>query len=557
MIYAYDKLSPLPIRDIYDTQMMLAAIGAAKDMYDQARQDMKDFKKEYGDFFSPIQKDMDWYKQNVTDPVYNTINELYAAGIDPLRSVEGRAAIRKIIDNIDVAGINFRKQRAENAQKYYASRDALKAKNMYNEDFAKSLGEDPQNWNDNYIGTTSTTPYMDYKVKYGHLFDKMGLEYDKEASEAFPGMLVMDKSKARMHDILSANRPDLINDPQYIYDLNRIKDSIKQQNPDMSEGEALSKATTILENEIVERNHEGGMQLIEDPVQKFQNQVKLQNLRYSQQRALRNSSTRTRNQKVNDVGSYNLSLLARGLANWSGSADPGVKGLEKAVNFGKEKANLPIHQMNDAFLNYYSMNDAETSSSWITRMSAQDNSRTKDAAPGGVLYIPTQDRSKLYTLGELTSNTLGNANQPYREHGPLATKKDNKQSDKDLSMVPTGKVYTAPMKNGSYEQFAEVRVGNDDGQKTYYYKIYQSEPVPIIPAKIDYSKGYRWFGEPNYENNGTLPPGGYNILPSESTLNSWLIPERALNHAIGLGSEAMKSGSTELLDYLDDLDDLE
>jgi hypothetical protein len=36
---------------------------------------------------------MDWYNENVTGKVRDTINNLYANGIDPLRSAEGRAAI--------------------------------------------------------------------------------------------------------------------------------------------------------------------------------------------------------------------------------------------------------------------------------------------------------------------------------------------------------------------------------------------------------------------------------------------------------------------------------
>jgi hypothetical protein len=62
-------------------------------MYEKGQQQLKDFYKEYGDFISPIQKEMDWYNQNVTGRVRDTINNLYASGIDPLRSAEGRAAI--------------------------------------------------------------------------------------------------------------------------------------------------------------------------------------------------------------------------------------------------------------------------------------------------------------------------------------------------------------------------------------------------------------------------------------------------------------------------------
>lgn len=35
MVYAYDRAIPLPIHDLYDTQIMSMALGAAKDMYDR------------------------------------------------------------------------------------------------------------------------------------------------------------------------------------------------------------------------------------------------------------------------------------------------------------------------------------------------------------------------------------------------------------------------------------------------------------------------------------------------------------------------------------------
>ena len=33
MVYAYDRAIPLPVKDLYDTQIMAMSINAAKDMY--------------------------------------------------------------------------------------------------------------------------------------------------------------------------------------------------------------------------------------------------------------------------------------------------------------------------------------------------------------------------------------------------------------------------------------------------------------------------------------------------------------------------------------------
>ena len=49
MVYAYDQWAQLPVKDLYDTQIMLAAVNAAKDMYEKGEQAIKDFRKDYGD----------------------------------------------------------------------------------------------------------------------------------------------------------------------------------------------------------------------------------------------------------------------------------------------------------------------------------------------------------------------------------------------------------------------------------------------------------------------------------------------------------------------------
>ena len=120
---------------------------------------------------------------------------------------------------------------------------------------------------------TQVHPYLDYEQKYKHLFDKMDYEYDPEESAKHPGMDVMTKNKDRMHQILSANIPDLQNDPQYRYDLQRMSDIIKSQNPELSDLEISTRAQQRLHNEIVERNYKGGMKMEENPIYKKQLEI--------------------------------------------------------------------------------------------------------------------------------------------------------------------------------------------------------------------------------------------------------------------------------------------
>ena len=148
MVYSRDQWIQLPVRDLYDSQIMLASINAARDMYEKGQQQVKDFQKDYGDFYSPIQKDMDWYNKNVINGSKDVINSLYDKGIDPLRSAEGRAAISRFVNNIPTGDINKLKIGSKIAQEYLRNRAMLEAQNKYNDDFEKYIngGKSIEDW---------------------------------------------------------------------------------------------------------------------------------------------------------------------------------------------------------------------------------------------------------------------------------------------------------------------------------------------------------------------------------------------------------------------------
>lgn len=148
MVYSRDQWIKLPVRDLYDSQIMLASINAARDMYEKGQQQIKDFQKDYGDFYSPIQKDMDWYNQNVIQGSRDLINNLYDNGEDPLRSSSGRAKISRWLNNIPTGDINKLKMGSKIAQEYLRNRAMLEAQNKYNDDFEKYVngGKSIENW---------------------------------------------------------------------------------------------------------------------------------------------------------------------------------------------------------------------------------------------------------------------------------------------------------------------------------------------------------------------------------------------------------------------------
>ena len=235
MVYANDQWVQLPTRDLYDSQIMAMAINAAKDMYEKGQQEMKDFTKLYGDFMTPIAGDQDKYNAEVLDPVRNTINAIYAAGGDPLRSPEARALISRTINNINAGKVARWRQRAENAKEYYKNLAELRAKDLYNEDYSRFLEEDPNMWTEDYMGVTSPTAYSDLNSKTSHWFDKM----DKNQYLRTEGMYDIHGIKPEdLDSVMDQMMPDFINSNYGRYQMELAK---RQLGPNATEGDVINQ----------------------------------------------------------------------------------------------------------------------------------------------------------------------------------------------------------------------------------------------------------------------------------------------------------------------------
>lgn len=178
MVYAYDQWAQMPVKDLYDTQMMAMAISAAKDMYDKNQKQIDDFYKDFGSFYSPTASHMNFYNQNFD--ISGFIDDLYKNGVDPFRSPEGRQAIRRYINTRPYSKLAEYKKSAENYDTYLKSVGEQRAKNLFNpayEDFIlngktiENLGKD-EIWD-----RLSAGSYQDLNQYTGHLFDKMDDEF--------------------------------------------------------------------------------------------------------------------------------------------------------------------------------------------------------------------------------------------------------------------------------------------------------------------------------------------------------------------------------------------
>lgn len=114
----YETPVEIPSMGVYDTDLMKMYIAGVKDQYEKGQEEMKDFMKQYADFYSPIAGDTEKYNQLTIGGAGDMINQMMAAGIDPYKSPEARAAISRYIASRPTGVLNAMKRNAENRKIY-------------------------------------------------------------------------------------------------------------------------------------------------------------------------------------------------------------------------------------------------------------------------------------------------------------------------------------------------------------------------------------------------------------------------------------------------------
>lgn len=535
-------------RQIFDptmANMVLNAqnryVQAMREDYLQGREDLKEFNKNFGDFFSPIQKDMEWYDQNVTGATRDLINNLYAQGIDPLRSAEGRAAISRWVNSMPVGKINQLKQSAATANKYLENMGKLMAEGRYNPDAEKFFGRDLSSW-DTLGGSgiwNSSSPIenmtMDEIIE--PIIKNLDYTYDEaRTKQANDGNDYYTVTEDRIRKTIADSMEDLTRNgtmPGYYY--NKALQAV---------GGDRDKAISLYTDWLTNRGKDHLKEKFEPNKWKLlqkEHQNRLQQIAYSHRLSNSGGDGGSGRKAPAEMTSYSQTLLQRGIANWSGSIDPGKAGLDKAIQFGStvRRNMLRKDQKIQSFMDFYSMPEAESSNAFRARF-AGDASRFADAPVGGVRYSPTADKKKLYTADEITSMTLGYPGAMIRND------KARNNIPSDASMISTGTIYTAPTRNNNITQYAEVRVGTADNNQVLYYKIGETEASPGAVLQNDNTNWMPW--SPETPTDQVIAPAGFSTIPSQKTVNQWSIMDNNLNKAAGLSQDPTKAGTGLFLD---------
>ncbi len=211
----YDEPVAVPIIDLLDSNMMSQYISAAREQYNQAAQEQKEFAKEFGELYGPNANVNKAYYDVTKGAVNQGLNYLYKNGIDPLRSAEGRAYISKIIRERPYAEIANLKAQNDAMKTYQKYRAEAMRNGTYDPDYEKFVlgGKSLETWDPSKDGMwTREAPskYSSLKDWTSNLFDNMQLEYDPELTKQAGGMYqVYSKSPKKMQQILDANMKDM------------------------------------------------------------------------------------------------------------------------------------------------------------------------------------------------------------------------------------------------------------------------------------------------------------------------------------------------------------
>lgn len=211
----YDEPVAVPIIDLLDSNMMSQYISAAREQYNQAVQDQKEFAKEFGELYGPNANVNKEFYDITRGAVNKGLDYLYQNGIDPVRSAEGRAYIAKIIRERPYAEIANLKAQNESMKTYQRYRAEAMRNGTYDPDFEKFAlgGKTLETWDpatDGMWTREAPSKYSSLKDWTSNLFDNMQLEYDPELTKQAGGLYqVYSKSPKKMQQILDANIKDM------------------------------------------------------------------------------------------------------------------------------------------------------------------------------------------------------------------------------------------------------------------------------------------------------------------------------------------------------------
>lgn len=251
MIFQYDQALEMPTMNVYDDGLMQQYINAIKEDYKQGLADQKEFITKYGDFQSPLSKSVDWWNENVNEPIRGFVQQASKAGID-MRSPEFRAALSRLQNSMPYSEMQKQKQQAKYAEEYIQNRNALIRAGKYDPDFEKYLlnGKTLESWDPIKDGEwTRTSPEQLNELSAFAALSTNGLKDSFIKNEN--GYDHYGITRDRVQSAIGRNMLDYLNSNSGKYYLDLIA---KQNGLDLSNNFDRQKAEQALLNAAIDRS---------------------------------------------------------------------------------------------------------------------------------------------------------------------------------------------------------------------------------------------------------------------------------------------------------------
>lgn len=252
MILGYEQPVDIPMMSMYDKDMMKMYLGALQRDYEQGVADQKEFINKYGDFISPIAGASEAYYNEGVGKVMNVYNQLLDQGIDPIRSIQGRAALSRAMNSVDRAKMATIKESAKNREEYNKAVAQAKLAGKYDPELEnialRQAGIDPtQPWDHNKLwDRTAPEYYTSFSDTWAPIM-KAVPKTTKETVDPKTGIKYHTEGvfEENLKPIVDLNYDRWANTPSGQLQLKQIKDVLRPQYPNDTEAQLSEKATEV------------------------------------------------------------------------------------------------------------------------------------------------------------------------------------------------------------------------------------------------------------------------------------------------------------------------
>ena len=258
MIYGLEEPGLFPVKDLYDSGLIQSYIGDMRRDYERQLAEQKDFIKTYSDFMSPIPGASEAYQNESIGKVMNVYNNLLQNGIDPLRSMEGRMALRNAMNSIDYNKLAIMRESAKIREEYDTAVKQAKLAGKYNDELEKIALEQEgidlsQPWDNNKLWIRRSPEYYTSFTDTWQPIMKSVPKTSKTTKDPITGLMQHQEGvfEENLKPIIDINYDKWASTPSGQLFLRDLKNNIRVQNPYATEDDINKKTEAAAKDAIM------------------------------------------------------------------------------------------------------------------------------------------------------------------------------------------------------------------------------------------------------------------------------------------------------------------